>query len=89
MEPSKANPSSCDHVIGLIGANQGVKASEWNAAITELAVKIKDFNERGQRYQVNHPGFVSQYHFCANCGKRIDGEALGLLSLNDASERLL
>ncbi|MDH0609851.1 hypothetical protein N5D28_13290 [Stutzerimonas stutzeri] len=49
-----------------------------------FVAKVDDFNVRGQRDQINHPGFIVEYKFCPHCGQPIDRVALGLLSYGQA-----
>lgn len=56
-----------DHVAGQIGSKV-VKISEWNDAVIAFGLVIHDFNIRGQRDQINHPGWCSKFKFCPQCG---------------------
>jgi hypothetical protein len=51
--------------------------------------KVDDFNVRGQRDQICHPGHIAEYKFCTHCGKPIDRAALGLLTYSQAFDRHL
>ncbi|MNO08244.1 hypothetical protein D3C81_2307980 [compost metagenome] len=54
-----------------------------------FVAKVDDFNVRGQRIQINHPGFIAEFKFCPKCGLRIDRGALGLLTYGNAFEQHL
>lgn len=79
-------PSPCNHEVGYIPPRVQ-SASEWNESIVSFIAKVEDFNVRGQRYQVNHPGHISEWKFCTQCGAPIDRQALGLLTYGQAYER--
>lgn len=72
---------SGDHVVGSI-AGKPVRGSEWGTAIDLFARKVDDFNVRGQRIQIPHPGFVVECKFCYECGRAID--RAGLCSFAEA-----
>lgn len=77
-----ATLKSCDHMVGMI-AGRMVRKSEWNVAVREFAKVVDDFNVRGQRVEVPHPGFIQPFTYCTECGGENDwvplvsfGEAL-------------
>lgn len=73
----------CDHqVVGLIGHKQH-SAATWNAALLDFCVVIQDFNIRGQRDEISHPGYVTESRFCAQCGAPVDFSALGLATYEE------
>lgn len=74
--------SKCDHIVGAI-AGKGIKSSSWNKDLTAFVSKIIDFNVRGQRDQINHPGFLEECKFCTQCGHEIDRKALNLRSYRE------
>lgn len=75
--------SECNHTVGYIPKTE-VNAASWNDALMAFVAKVDDFNVRGQRDQINHPGYVSEYKFCTKCGQAIDRESLKLLSYSEA-----
>lgn len=79
--------SECNHPVGYIPPSEAF-SDDWNDRIVAFAAKVEDFNVRGQRMQVNHPGFLVEFNFCPNCGRSIDRSALGLMSFADAFKKL-
>lgn len=73
----------CEHPVGYIPKTV-VTAKHWNEKLLAFAAVIDDFNVRGQRDQISHPGFVQEAKFCALCGVKIDRVALGLLTYAEA-----
>lgn len=80
--------SECKHLVGFIPGGE-VTATAWNEKLLAFVAKVDDFNVRGQRDQINHPGFVAEFKFCPNCGSPIDGAALGLLTYSQAFDQHL
>lgn len=76
----------CRHQVGAV-SNTVVYQDEWDAQLIELVARVFDFNTRGQRYQVSHPGFDVPFKFCPACGEAIDHRSMGLLSYTDAVEK--
>lgn len=58
-------------VRGVISGDE-VAETAWDKAVSDLEIKITDFNTRGMRQQVNHPGFVLKAKYCRNCGRKLD-----------------
>lgn len=56
-----------NHAVGEIARNT-IKLSEWSLKTKEFEVKIADFNERGQRQQIAHPGWSTRFKYCPFCG---------------------
>lgn len=56
-----------DHIAGVIVCSL-VRISNWEAELAKFEDKVNDFNIRGQREQVNHPGWMQRALFCPNCG---------------------
>lgn len=83
-----SNVTVCDHLVGYIPPAD-VKPAEWNNKLMAFIAKVVDFNERGQRVQINHPGFIIEFKFCPECGCKIDRQALGILSYSDAFDRFI
>lgn len=82
-------PSSeheCNHPVGHIPPTD-TQAADWNDRLLEFVRKVDDFNVRGQRDQINHPGYVAEFRFCPLCGGRIERQ--GLLTYTEGYERLL
>lgn len=77
--------SACVHPVGYV-PNELVTATEWNSRLAAFVAKVDDFNERGQRDQIPHPGAVQEFHFCPDCGQPLDRVAMGLLSYTEAYE---
>lgn len=75
----------CDHSVGFI-PHQAVTAKDWNQSLARFVSKVDDFYTRGQRDQINHPGFCKEFNFCPDCGDAIDRVALGLLSYSETFE---
>ncbi|KZN20493.1 MULTISPECIES: hypothetical protein [Pseudomonas] len=78
--------SECKHLVGYIPGRE-VTAEEWNENLLAFVAVVDDFNVRGQRDQINHPGFDEEFKFCPNCGHPIDRLALGLLTYSQAFEQ--
>lgn len=76
----------CVHLVGYIPGGE-VAAEDWNDELTKFVAKVDDFNVRGQRDQINHPGFIIEFKFCPHCGHPIDRAALGLLTYGQAFEQ--
>ena len=74
----------CSHPVGYIPGDGFVAAAEWNVKLAAFAIKVVDFNNRGQREQIAHPGFIQEFRFCPVCGKQIDREALDLMTYGQA-----
>ncbi|MBX6882372.1 hypothetical protein [Pseudomonas aeruginosa] len=75
--------TECDHLVGYIPGGE-VKAGDWNEKMMAFVARVDDFNVRGQRDQINHPGFAVEFKFCPNCGHPIDRVDLGLMTYGDA-----
>ncbi|KQW19752.1 MULTISPECIES: hypothetical protein [Pseudomonas] len=76
-------PAVCDHPVGYI-PDELIKANDWNKRLIEFAKTIDEFNECGQSVQIEHPGYVSEFNYCPECGQRLDRVALGLLTFDEA-----
>jgi hypothetical protein len=61
----------CKHWVGSI-ANQPYNASEWETALEAFVNKVHDFNVRGQREEIPHPGWVQTFKFCPECGESLE-----------------
>lgn len=59
-----------NHIVGAI-AGKLIHLDAWDEAVTAFEAKIDDFNIRGQREQVNHPGFLTVCTFCPDCGSSL------------------
>jgi hypothetical protein len=59
----------------MIGS-EAVRVADWNVAVAKLELAIEDFNVRGQREQVAHPGFCRSFAFCTECGASLGHLAL-------------
>lgn len=57
-------------------ARKQIHISEWDAAVTAFEAVIDDFNIRGQRDQIEHPGWCTKFKFCPECGASLDGLVL-------------
>lgn len=75
--------TDCTHLVGHIPRGY-VIAPDWNSKLEAFVAKVIDFNVRGQREEIPHPGFVQEFRFCPECGQLIDREALGLLTVRQA-----
>lgn len=80
----KVISTRCSHIVGSIPQQGLVPREEWNKALMEFAAKVHDFNERGKRMEVPHPGFIDEFRYCPECGQPLDREALGLLTYPQA-----
>lgn len=78
-------PADCVHQVGYI-PDVATVATDWNERLAAFVAKVDDFNVRGQRDQINHPGHVSEFKFCPRCGQYIDRGALKLLTYSQAYE---
>lgn len=70
-------PASCaagDRVAGVI-AGVPVRLSDWAAAYAAFEEKVRDFNERGRRQQIPHPGWAMRARYCPECGARLPDPA--------------
>lgn len=77
--------NQCTHPVGSIpGETEIVKSQDWNRRLMEFVALVDDFNVRGQRDQINHPGFIVEFKFCPVCGAALDRAALGLLTYSQA-----
>lgn len=70
--------STGNHCAGLIGSAL-VRVNDWDAGLAAFVAKIDDFNIRGQRDQVEHPGFLTKFKFCTECGADLSGVPLAEL----------
>lgn len=70
-----------EHQVGQVGAKV-VLLSEWDGAVTAFGLIIDDFNIRGQRDQINHPGWCTKFLFCPQCGSDLRGLDLRELVIN-------
>lgn len=86
MSSNSTPQKTCDHFVGNI-ANSEVDARCWNKDLMSFVAKVDDFNSRGQRDQINHPGFITEYKFCPRCAQPINRAALNLMTYGDAFER--
>lgn len=77
--------AACQHIVGTI-ATKPYTAPAWNAAIRAFARVVHDFNVRGQREEIPHPGFDVMARYCTQCGAPIDAD--GLLSFAEAYSEL-
>lgn len=58
-------------IRGVIASCE-VTETAWDKAVSDFELKIIDFNTRGKRQQINHPGFVKEAKYCRNCGRKLD-----------------
>lgn len=56
-----------NHIAGIAGSRT-VLVQSWEQERLRFLELIEDFNVRGQRQQVNHPGWFTRYNFCTECG---------------------
>jgi hypothetical protein len=75
---------TCTHIVGFIPKQGEMSPADWNEKLIAFMAVIDDFNVRGQRYQVAHPGQIDEYKFCPQCGAAIDRSALGLMTFSQA-----
>lgn len=85
MKNDRTKPVECIHQVGYI-PDTATTAADWNDRLATFIGKVKDFNVRGQRDQISHPGHVSEFKFCPMCGLSIDRAALKLLTYSQAFE---
>ncbi|GIK45007.1 MAG: hypothetical protein BroJett012_09100 [Betaproteobacteria bacterium] len=64
-----------NHLAGDIARKQ-IRVSDWDAAVTAFEAVIDDFNIRGQRDEIPHPGWCTKFKFCPECGAPLDGLSL-------------
>lgn len=63
------------HPVGEI-QNKIVRAPEWEEAVSAFEEVINDFNIRGRREQINHPGWCHTFQFCPDCGVKLEPDLL-------------
>ncbi|WP_338924763.1 hypothetical protein V0M98_34655 (plasmid) [Pseudomonas silesiensis] len=73
--------ADCTHPVGFIPPGP-VESKDWNQKLADFIAVVDDFNVRGQRDQINHPGFVTEFNFCPYCRHPID--RTGLLTYTQA-----
>ena len=56
-----------NHAVGHI-SGKTIRCADWDAAVTAFENVIDDFNVRGQREQIPHPGWCTKFKFCPDCG---------------------
>jgi len=78
--------SACKHPAGYIPGGE-VSFEDWNDKLAAFVAKVVDFNVRGQRDQIEHPGFIQEFKFCPHCGEPIDRVAQGFLTYGQAFEQ--
>lgn len=61
-----------NHIAGCIGSVGLVRQSDRDQAVADFELVIEDFNVRGQREQVAHPGWCTPAKFCVECGARLE-----------------
>lgn len=59
-----------DHPVGEI-ARKLIYKADWDKAVMEFEVVVDDFNVRGQRDEIPHPGWCIKFQFCPHCGKSL------------------
>lgn len=64
------NCQSGDHVVGEI-AGKTIRKSGWGKGVSEFETVVHDFNVRGQRGQIAHPGWCIKFKFCPCCGQSL------------------
>lgn len=63
-------PPECrtdNHVVGQIGTDE-VRRAAWADQEAAFVAVVEDFNLRGQRQEISHPGWVTWFKFCPCCG---------------------
>lgn len=70
---------SNNHLVGEI-SRKVIRLSEWESSVIAFEAVIDDFNVRGRRVQIEHPGWCIKFKFCPECGMPL--ESLGLRNLN-------
>jgi len=73
--------SDGNHVVYWIGT-ESVKLNDCEKKLAEFTLKIDDFNTRGMRMQVSHPGRAYPLNFCLCCGASLAGVELPKLTWN-------
>jgi len=56
-----------NHFVGFI-ATKSVRYADLDSTMTALEAEIEHFNVRGRTHEVPHPGFVTRFKFCPECG---------------------
>lgn len=64
-----------NHLVGAI-AIESVRYTDWEREILAFEKKIDDFNIRGQRDQIPHPGFAEIFRYCPECGASLESFAI-------------
>lgn len=60
----------CAHQVAMIGSTVVTEENIEQVAL-EFYAKVADFNIRGGFDQVNHPGFLTEFPHCPNCGEKL------------------
>ncbi len=82
----------CQHQVAQVG---GAIATSSDVEILAKAfyAKVADFNIRGGFDQINHPGYLTEFSFCPQCGEKLtpdinrDGLLLEALEQYDCKGR--
>lgn len=62
------------HFVGGI-RNEPIRAPDWEKAVSAFEALVDDFNIRGQRDEIAHPGWCTVFNFCPDCGTKLDKSA--------------
>lgn len=77
--------SACEHTVGYV-PEEMVTASSWNSRLAAFVAEVETVKVHGQSEPVPDPGTILEFHFCPDCGVKLDRVALGLLSYEEAHE---
>lgn len=70
-----------NHQVGQLGSKT-IRRADWDQAVVDFGRLIDDFNVRGQREQVNHPGWCTTFDFCPECGSSLRSFRLRNVQIN-------
>lgn len=70
---NSAESRGCPHQVARIGS-LAVTQEEFGQAARAFYLKVADFNIRGGFDQVEHPGFLSEFEFCPQCGGKLNSK---------------
>lgn len=68
-----------NHIVGDI-SRKPIRVLDWEAGVSAFEAVIDDFNIRGQRDEIQHPGWCIKFKFCPECGRSLS--ELNLRDLN-------